>query len=366
MRTMRAVCIRASVGLFVIMALVLPKWATAADEPEIRAVVGVLPPFVIEEQDHLTGFSVELWNEVAKSLKLRTHYQIVSDVPALLDALRKQQADIIVTGLYYSAERDQEFDFSYSILNAGQQVMVRSSAAGLEEHPLNAFLKLLFSRWMLYWIVAALLLLLVPAHILWLIDRRNEEGISTSPKYFPGIFDAMAWAAAGLLAQAPRMPKQRFAHVLAIIWLFTGVVFVTFFTAQMTATLTVEQIQGAINGPDDLPGKAVATLAGSASVDYVRDIGARTQQFAQPQDMYSALLSGKVDAVVMAAPALRYYATHEGAGKVRTTGPEVRKNDLAFVVPLNSPLRRKVNSALVAIRDDGTYARLYETWFGKE
>jgi polar amino acid transport system substrate-binding protein len=365
MGAIRAVFIRASAGLLMTLPLALPSTA-AADETEIRAVVGVLPPFVIEEQDHLTGFSVELWNEVAKRLNARTHYQLVSDVPGLLDALRTRQADIIVSGLYYSAERDREFDFSYSILNAGQQVMVRTSTTGLEERPLNAFIQLLFSRWMLYWLVAALLLLLVPAHILWLIDRRNEEGISTSPKYFPGIFDAMAWAAAGLLAQAPRMPKQRFAHALAIVWLFTGVVFVTFFTAQMTATLTVEQIHGAINGPDDLPGKAVATLAGSASVDYLHDIGARPQTYPQPQEMYSALLSGKVDAVVMAAPALRYYAAHEGAGKVQMTGPEVRKSDLAFVVPLNSPLRRKVNSALVAIHDDGTYARLYETWFGKE
>jgi polar amino acid transport system substrate-binding protein len=360
-----AVFIRATVGMLVTVVLALPARA-ATDQAEIRAVVGVVPPFVMEEQEHLTGFSVELWNEVAERLKVRTHYQLVSDVPAHLEALRTQQADIAVTGLYYSAERDREFDFTYSILNAGQQVMVRSAATADGDRPLMAFLRLLFSRWMLYWLLAALLLLLVPAHVLWLIDRRNEEGISTSPKYFPGIFDAMAWAAAGLLAQAPRMPKQRFAHVLAIVWLFTGVVFVTFFTAQMTATLTVEQIKGAINGPDDLPGKPVATLAGSMSVDYLRDIGARVQQFSRPEETYSALLSGRVDAVVMAAPALRHYATHEGAGKVQMTGPEFRKNDLAFVVPLNSPLRRKVNSALVAIHDDGTYARLYESWFGKE
>jgi polar amino acid transport system substrate-binding protein len=35
-------------------------------------------------------------------------------------------------------------------------------------------------------------------------------------------------------------------------------------------------------------------------------------------------------------------------------------------VPLNSPLRRKVDSALVALRDDGTYERLRAKWFGDE
>ena len=113
--------------------------------------------------------------------------------------------------------------------------MVRSSAQGAEDRPLRAFLKILFSRWMLYWLVAALLLVLVPAHLIWLLDRRSKDGISTSENYFPGIFDAMAWTAEAMLAQAPRMPRHKFAHLLAILWLFTGVVFVAFFTAQLTA-----------------------------------------------------------------------------------------------------------------------------------
>ena len=209
-------------------------------------------------------------------------------------------------------------------------------------------------------------MILVPAHVIWLLDRRSKDGISTSENYFPGIFDAMAWAAEGMLAQVPRMPKQKFAHLLAILWLFTGVVFVAFFTAQLTTSLTLEQIRGVINGPNDLPGKAVATVAGSTSADYLREIGARTEEFAHLEEVYSALLSGRVDAVVLPAPVLRYYAAHDGAGKVRMAGPEFRKSDAAFVVPLNSPLRRKVDSALVTLHDDGTYQRLYEKWFGKE
>jgi polar amino acid transport system substrate-binding protein len=320
----------------------------------------------MEEQGHLTGFSIDLWNAVAAKLNAQTSYKIAPDVPAIFDALRTGKADIAIAGHYYTAERDREFDFSYSILNAGQQVMVRSSAQGLEDRPLQAFLKILFSRSMLYWLIAAFLLLLVPAHVIWLMDRRNKDGISTSANYFPGIFDAMAWAAEGLLAQVPRMPRHKFAHLLAVVWLFAGVVFVAFFTAQLTASLTLEQIRGAINGPNDLPGKAVATVAGSTSTDYLREIGARTEEFAHLDEVYSALLSGRVDAVVLPAPVVRYYAAHDGVGKVKMVGPEFRKSDAAFVLPLDSPLRRKVNSALVTLHDDGTYQRIYEKWFGKE
>ena len=63
---------------------------------------------------------------------------------------------------------------------------------------------------------------------------------------------------------------------------------------------------------------------------------------------------------------LKYYAAHEGAGKVRVVGPEFRRGDLGFVVRLNSPLRKRIDSALVTLHDDGTYERIYEKWFGKE
>ena len=37
---------------------------------------------------------------------------------------------------------------------------------------------------MLYWLVAALLLVLLPAHLIRLVDRRSRDGISTSENYF--------------------------------------------------------------------------------------------------------------------------------------------------------------------------------------
>jgi polar amino acid transport system substrate-binding protein len=176
----------------------------------------------------------------------------------------------------------------------------------------------------------------------------------------------MTWAAEGLLGQAMQMPRQRLAHLFANLWLFAGVVFVAFFTAQLTATLTVDQIRGTINGPDDLPGKPVATLAGTTSATYLREAGARVRACARPEEMFSALLSGEADAVVFGAAALRYYAEHDGAGKVRMVGPEFRRGDLGYVVPLDSPLRRRVDRALVALHDDGTYQRIHEKWFGRE
>ncbi len=134
----------------------------------------------------------------------------------------------------------------------------------------------------------------------------------------------------------------------------------------MTTNLTVQEIRGDIHGPNDLPGKQVGTGKGTISVGYLRDHGANVQEFVRLDDMYQALLSKKVDAVFFAAPALLYYAANDGKGKVKIVGPEIYRQDAGFVFPVDSSLRRQVDSALLALRKDGTYDRIYKKWFGSE
>ena len=52
-------------------------------------------------------------------LDARTNYRIVPDAASIFDALQTGKAAIVVTGLVYTAERDREFDFTYSILTTG-------------------------------------------------------------------------------------------------------------------------------------------------------------------------------------------------------------------------------------------------------
>ena len=142
-----------------------------------------------------------------------------------------------------------------------------------------------------------------------------EEPEEVSQAYFPGIFEAVYWALSTLTTQAEAMPRQWVGRTLSIFWMFVGVVFVAFYTAQLTTALTVEQIRGGIDGPDDLLGKQVATLAGSNAVQYLTDHHARVQEFPTTDPMFEAIFDKKVDAVVFAAPVLLYFAAHEGKGR---------------------------------------------------
>ena len=331
--------------------------------------VGVIPiaPFVMQENGTLTGFSIELWNDIAARLNVKSNYHVRVDTTALLQEMRDNKLDIIVSPVFVTSARDAEFDFSYPVMEAGFGIMVRNTGdMGRPPNPFIDLIRLLISPMIIVWLGIALLLILIPAHIIWFFERHGAESVTHSEKYFPGIFHAMVWAATALVSQVQELPGHWAARILALIWMFGGVVFVAFYTAQLTSTLTVQKIRGAIEGPSDLPGKQVGTLANTTAVAYLTAHKAQVQEFGTTQQMFQALLQKKVDAVVAGAPILLYYEAHEGAGLVKTVGPQFNEAPVSMLFRLGSPLRKKVDSALIVLRENGIYEQVYRKWFGTD
>jgi polar amino acid transport system substrate-binding protein len=333
--------------------------ADAQQTPQpVRVSTFVIEPFVMQSHGQLTGFSIDLWNEIAARLHVETHYDVTPDVNALFQTLRDGEADVAVSGLFYSVERDREFDFSYPIMASGLRVMVRDTGETTSVSPLRSFCELLVSRTTVLWFTMAALLTLIAAHVVWVIDYLQGYRSGQFTPYFPGIFRAAYWAASTLLAQEDEPRRKGLSRAMALIWMFVGIVFVASYTAQLTTKLTVEHIRGAINGPDDLAGLTVATVANGSALPWLRNRDLQVHEFATNHDVFGALLNGDVDTVVLGSAGLSYFAAHEGKGRVKLVGPEFNRNDLGFVFPLNS--------ALLAMREDGTYQRIYDKWFGTQ
>jgi len=241
---------------------------------------------------------------------------------------------------------------------------VRGQGKDSSSNPLSDLFSLLFSWTSLAWLSIAAMLILVPAHVVWLLERRHPEGIIPTQRYIPGIYYALYWAAGTLATQAENAPKNWLARIFAVLWMFTGLVFVALYTAQLAATLTVQQISGGINGPEDLAGKRVATTRGSTAATAVRGLQAQVVEVGSLREAYDALRQKDVDAVVFDSPVLLYYAANEGKGQVSMVGAPFRREDYGFLFARGNPLRSEVNVALLKLREDGTYARIYDRWFG--
>jgi len=314
---------------------------------------------VIQENGRLTGFSVDLWHSISQEMGIPSRLSVRPSVVGLLAAVKANQADVGISAISVTAERNKDFDFSQPMFESGLQIMVRDQASGERLLPR---LVSLFPPALLRLIGAMLLIILLPAHLVWLAERRHPAG-TVAKSYFPGIFQACWWALATLATQAEEMPRSLWGRLLAVVWMFVGVAFVAYFTATLTASQTVRELRGSIQDADDLPGKRVATTTGSTAADYLRRRGAQVREFPRIEAAYDALAGGQADAVVFDSPVLLYYASHEGRGKVRVIGAIFREENYGIVLPLNSPYRKPINHALLRLREDGTYDELYSKWF---
>lgn len=107
----------------------------------------------------------------------------------------------------------------------------------------------------------------------------------------------------------------------------------------------------------------IAMSAISITPERIRGIGEILRFMAQ-EPMLEALAAGALDAVICDTPFARYNAKTTGATRVADIltegemyGIAVRKGDAKLVA--------EIDAALLAIRRDGTYDRLYREYFGE-
>ena len=361
----------AVIGLLVLigsMPFAIPRAAPQepAQSPTVTVAVHQLTPFVMGTGDDLTGFTIDVWEEIADRLDWQTRYVDVGDVAGQLRAVGDGRADIAAGAISLTSERGLSYDFSQPTLDAGLQIMVPTQTVEPASPSLTAFTKLVFSKTMLGWLIAALLISVLPAHILWLIERRHDTG-AVSKHYFPGIFQAFAWGVGSLVgAGAAAPPRQWMARTMAILWAFVSIVFVSFYTANLTATLTLAKLEAQINGPADLYGKSVATVTGTTSASFLRTMGIDATAMASIEECYRALLDGGYDAVVYDAPVLRYFVAHQGDGAALMAGPVFQEDDYGLVFRIGSQLRKPVDQTLLSMREDGSFGMIEEKWFGDD
>jgi polar amino acid transport system substrate-binding protein len=325
----------------------------------LRVGTRLLPPFAMEDQGRFTGFSMELWQKVAAELGKTSTIVVYPTLPEVLSAVQAQKVDLAIAAISITADREQKLDFSYPMFNSGLQILVRSpKQSGFGPN----LLRDLFSPVFLQLFGIALGMVLVAAHVIWLLERRQEKN-AIAEAYFPGIFEAAWWAAATLATQAEEMPKGALGRVMAVFWMFVAVVFVAYFTATVTTSMTVQTLQGDIKNLNDLQNRTVATTAGSTAAEFLRSKSIKTLEVDKIESAYEALLKADADAVIFDAPVLMYYASHAGKGNVQLVGELLREESYGIALANNSPYRKPINSALLKLRENGSYQALYDEWF---
>ena len=125
-------------------------------------------------------------------------------------------------------------------------------------------------------------------------------------------------------------------------------------------------IDSTIAGESDLEGKTVGVLKDSVNQQKAEGIAGikLILPFDVKQPMFDALVAGALDAVIVDTPFAEYTAKETGKTRIAKVLTEGDEYGIA-VKKGNAELVAKINEALAGIKQDGTYDRLYEKYFGK-
>lgn len=360
--------LRAVLGVLMLVMTIgaLPLLAPPAQAGPRNLTVATyeLDPFVISRGDGVrSGFTIDLLEEIAKRTGWTYSYIDGKDVRGLLNSVQQGRADMAATNISITADREQYLDFSQPVLTAGLQIAIPVGGAEHTVPGLAEFVALLTSKTMLLWLFAALVLAVLPAHIVWLTERAQPDS-PMSRAYFPGIFQAFIYGLGMLASQPDEFPRHWANRILGILLAFVSIVFAAYFTAILTSNFTVEKITSEITGPTDLIGKRVCATADTTSAAALTKMGVQFTGVPDTTDCYAGLKDNRFDAIVNDSPILRYWVTHDGDGIATLAGPVFKPEDYGVIFPLNSPLTREFNRALLTMQEDGDFALLEQKWFG--
>jgi polar amino acid transport system substrate-binding protein len=335
-----------------------------ADEPR-KLVVGTkqTPPFAFKtETGEWSGISIDLWRRVAGDLNLA--YEIREyDLKGLLAAVQAHEVDVAVASLTITAERERLMDFAHPMFSSGLAIATRPGGKGGALAALRGLL-----TWDLAKLLACLFgLLTAIGTLVWFFERRhNEAQFARDP--VKGIAAGVWWSAVTMttVGYGDKSPITIGGRILGLAWMFVAIILLSFFTASITSTLTVDRLESAIKGPDDLPRVRVVSIAGSTSAAY---LDRRHITYATAPTIVDGLrlvAADQADAMVYDAPPLKYLAKHELGGAVIVLPQVFERQDYGFALPDGSPLREDLNRALLTELGSSAWQDLVEHYLGSQ
>lgn len=301
------------------------------------------PPFAMKDAEgKWTGLSIDLWEDVADQLDLEFVWREMGDPETLISAVADGELSASVAAITVTAERARWVDFSQPFYPSGFGIVVPLKERSNWWATISAFFSVAFFK-----VVAALsFVLLLAAFGVWLFERKaNAEQFGGPPAQ--GLGAAFWWSAVTMttVGYGDKSPTTMGGRIVALVWMFTSVIIISGFTAQIASSLTVSRLDSDLRGPTDLPRFTVATVEQSAAHSYLDHHGVRTLTFPDVDQALQAVSSGEAAAAVYDEPILQYKLRRHPL--LQLLPGVFERRDYAIALPLNSPLRKEINIAVL-------------------
>ena len=318
----------------------------AEQAPTLTVGTRHVPPFAIKLEDgSWDGIAIELWRRIATENQWDFKLEERS-LTGLLEGLTDRSLDVVAAALTVTAQREKVMDFSHPFHASGLGIAVpqkgsRAWLAVLERFASWSFVKVLLGLCGVLFLTGALV---------WLFERRrNAEQFGGDAPH--GLGAAFWWAAVTMttVGYGDKAPRTLGGRAVALVWMFSAVLIVSSFTAAITASLTVGDLEGSVRGARDLGHIRVATMGASTSEQYLQEHQLRYLTRESAQSGLVDLSQGQFDAFLFDAPVLRYLINSDYPHRLEVLPGVFERQFYALGLPPDSPRRETINRSLMDI-----------------
>lgn len=322
-------------------------------------------PFVFTEGGNPLpqGISVNIWNEIAKDLNWDYEYKSYRSVNLALEALKKGELDLVVGPVTINSQRLDDFKFSQPFYQFSLAIAYKRGEFSIW----NVF-KLLFSFKLLIAIGIFLVILAIVGTFLWLAERKaSPEQFSSEPAKGIGTGMWLAIVTMSTTGYGDKAPVTLMGRIIAGTWMVVSIISATSMIAGIASVLTLSNFQSVdIKNIEQLNGKKVATIAGSPSVNFLKEYNIRITPTESLEEAIKMLDNKQVEAIVYDRPQLMYYINSHKDDNLEIAKAEYYQQGYGFAFPKESNLMFNVNRTLLELAEDQQISEITQEYLGKE
>lgn len=332
---------------------------------EVTVLTKNIEPFIFGESGEPTGFSADLWNEIARRNGWITTWAWTDEVADQIQQVLDRDVDASIAAISMTPDRELQVDFSHRMFSSGLQIMSKPGGASVWD----AFTATVFTPRLFSAFAVVVAIIVIVGHIVWLAMRKRED---FPPGYVRGVGQGM-WLIGNSLFVSSRIavvffqgrePSKVVSRVLVIVWMAVAVVLVSYVNGTITATLTVSEIRSNVTEPSDLPGVRVTTVENTQAAGWLQSEGIDFEPVPDVDAAIERLENDRSDAFVFDSPVLKWERSQRPGSGLEVGGEIFDPVPYGIALPPGSPLREQINASLLEMLTDGTYDRFLKSYGG--
>ncbi len=350
--------------LFIALFFMLLFWIQQTDAKKLVVWTIERPPFMMQEDEYkLSWFSIDLMDEIAARSDFSVIYGKFDVFWDMVDATQDGRVNMSIANITITKAREEILDYSQPIYASGLQIMV------LKKWNSKWYFQIIWESGILWFIVWAFLLLLIIAHIVWFFEKNveNPRHDYFRDDYVWWVWDAFRWAFIIMTMWwfENEVPYKKISRFVAMVWIVVSLFLVSSLTANITTSLTVNELSSKISGIEDLNGKTVWAMKWPTVREYLAPLWIKVKEFENSDELYNSLKNKTVDAVIWDAPIIQYYVNGIWKSDFSLVWKVFKPENYGILLPEDSPYKEQIDRVLLEIQEDWTYSKIHNKYFGK-